>query len=226
MKAFSDEEIKIVILDHINWNTKLDASGVLVSVDNGLVTLAGTVKSYAEKQEAFESARHVSGVRAVNNEIIIFNPEEKKTVSDKKIETAIKNALAWNPHVDEETIDLQVDNGIVTLRGCVRHYSQRLKTESIVSEIKGVKKIINEISIVCTSKIEDEHIAKAIKEEVRNTGQNAAKKVNIAVNNGFVEISGSVESYPAEKRVFDVVSHTNGVTGIKNRLSVNRPAGL
>ena len=104
--------------------------------------------------------------------------------------------------------------------------SSRLKTESIVSEIKGVKKIINEISIVCTSKIEDEHIAKAIMEEVRNTDQNATKKVNIVVNNGFVEISGSVESYPAEKRVFDVVSHTNGVTGIKNRLSVNIPAGL
>lgn len=220
MRVFSDEEIKNIIVDHLDWNTRIDASRVLVSIDNGLVTLTGTVNSHAEKQEAFEAARHVSGVRAVSNEIIVFHPSEKDNVPDREIEEAVKQAFAWSPYIDKETIDVRVSDGTVTLRGCVRHYSQRLKAETIISEFKGVKKIVDELSIVCTDKIEDEHIANAIMNEVKNTDPNAAEKINITVNNGFVDISGTVDSYPAEKRVFDAVSHTNGVTGIKNNLSV------
>jgi osmotically-inducible protein OsmY len=220
MKAFSDEEIKNVIVNHLNWNTKVDASGVMVGVNDGLVTLTGIVKSHGEKQEAFESARHVSGVRAVNNEIMVFHSPEMNPVQDKDIEAAVRQAFVWNPHIDEETIEVRVKNGIVTLTGCIKYYSQRLKAEKIVSELSGVKGIVDELSIVCTDKVEDEHIAHVIKEEIRNTGTETGDHIAIHVNNGFVDISGSVDSYPEEKRIFDVVSHTHGVTGIKNNLEI------
>ena len=221
MKTFSDEEIKNVIVDHLNWNTKVDDSRILVSVDNdGLVTLTGKVNSHAEKQEAFEAARHVSGVRSVINRLIVLHPAGKKEISDEEIEKALRHAFRWDPHIDEDSIEIQIKKGVVTLRGCVTHYSQRFKAETIASQMSGIKEIVNELSITCTEPVEDEHISLAIKDEIRNTDPDAVKNIEILVNNGFVEISGSVHSYPAEKRVFDVVAHTKGVTGIKNNLSV------
>lgn len=220
MRTFSDEEIKTVIVSHLNWNTRVDGSGILVDVDNGLVTLTGSVKSHAEKHEAFESARHVSGVRAVNNRLKVLHHPEEESFSDRDIEKALRHAFQWDPHIDEDSIEIQIDDGVVTLRGCVTHYSQRFKAETIASHLSGVKEIVNELSITCTEPVEDELISQAITDEIRNTDPDAAKNIEILVNNGFVDISGSVNSYPAEKRVFDVVVHTRGVTGIKNNLSV------
>jgi osmotically-inducible protein OsmY len=221
MKTFSDEEIKKVIVDHLSWNTKVDDSKVVVSVESdGLVTLTGTVNSHAEKQEAAESARHVSGVRSVINRLIVLHPAGKKEVSDEEIEKALKHAFLWDPHIDEDAIEIQIKNGVVTLRGCVTHYSQRFKAETIASQMSGIREILNELSITCTEPVEDENISQAIMDEIRNTDPDAVRNIEILVNNGFVEISGSVHSYPEEKRVFDVVAHTKGVTGIKNNLSV------
>ena len=220
MRTFSDEEIKTVIVNHLNWNTKVDGSGILVDVDNGLVTLTGSVKSHSEKHEAFESARHVSGVRAVNNQLKVLHHSEKERFSDRDIEQALRHSFLWDPHIDEDSIEIHIDNGVVTLRGCVTHYSQRFKAGIIASQMSGVKEIVNELSITCTEPVEDELISRAIMDEIRNTDSDAVRNIEILVNNGFVDISGSVNSYPAEKRVFDIVAHTRGVTGIKNNLSV------
>lgn len=220
MRSYSDEEIKTVIVEHLSWNTDLDASKVLVSVDQGIVTLTGTVKSYAEKLEAYKAARNISGVRAVNNSTTVLQPDKKVFFSDNEIKAALKHAFTWNPHIDVESMDVQVKKGVVSLKGCVKNYSQRLKAEAIASDLVGVKGIDNELSIVCTDNLKDEQISKAIINEIENTDPDSAKNIIIAVKNGVVDISGVVKGYPAEKRVYDAVSHTRGVTGIKNNMNI------
>ena len=222
MKAFSDEEIKTMIVNYLNWNTKVDGSGILVGVENGLVTLTGTVKSHSEKQEAYKAARHVSGVRAVNNEIMIFYPPKIPTSPDEDIAAAVRHAFEWNSHIDEATINVSVDDGIVILTGCIRHYSQRLKAETIASEMAGVKGVVNDLNVVCDEKIEDELITNIIMDKIKNTDPHTAEHIKIAAKNGFVEISGNVDDYYSESRVFDAVSHTRGVTGIKNNMEIIR----
>ncbi len=220
MRVFSDEEIKTVIVNHLNWNTKVDASKVLVSVENSLVTLTGTVKSHGEKQEASKSARHVSGVRAVNNEIMVFHPPEMPPAPDEDIADAVRHAFAWNPHIDEGTINVRVNDGIVTLTGCIRHYSQRLKAETIVSEMAGVRGVVNDLNVVCNEEVEDELIKNIIMDKIKNTDPHTAEHIKIEVNKGFVEVSGTVDNYYSENRVFDAISHTKGVTGIKNNMEI------
>jgi len=48
----SDSEIERDVKDELKWNPDLDASDIAVSVKNGVVTLAGFVKSYADRYEA------------------------------------------------------------------------------------------------------------------------------------------------------------------------------
>lgn len=217
---FSDEDIKTIIVNRLNWNSKVDASKVLVSVDKGNVTLTGEVNNYAERLEAFETARDVHGVRLVDNQTTVLYPPGNKVPSDEIIEDMVKMAFTWNPLMDEERIEVQVIDGIVTLRGSVKYYWQLQKADNIVSELSGIKDCRNELNVVRTDNIEDELIAKAIMDELGNKDIINLDDIKIVVSDGFVNIRGTVSSYSEEKSIFDVVSHTRGVTRIENNLTV------
>ena len=70
----SDSEIERDVKDELQWDPDLDASDIAVSVKNGVVTLAGFVKSYTDKYEAEAAAKRVAGVTAVANDIEVRMP--------------------------------------------------------------------------------------------------------------------------------------------------------
>jgi osmotically-inducible protein OsmY len=55
-------------------NAQIDADQVMVTVRDGKVTLLGTVRSWAEKQEAEDAAWAAPGVKEVKNEIAVHAP--------------------------------------------------------------------------------------------------------------------------------------------------------
>jgi osmotically-inducible protein OsmY len=63
MKA--DSEIERDVREELKWDPDLDASDIAVSVKDGVVTLAGYVKSCTDRLEAERAAKRVAGVRAV-----------------------------------------------------------------------------------------------------------------------------------------------------------------
>jgi hyperosmotically inducible protein len=66
-----DDQIKAAIEDLLTEDPWLDASGIQVSVQQGIVTLAGTVPSRAAKRRAEELTDTVRGVRDVQNTLTI-----------------------------------------------------------------------------------------------------------------------------------------------------------
>jgi osmotically-inducible protein OsmY len=65
----SDSEIKRDVEDELRWDPRLDDTDVAVSVRDGVVELAGFVKSFPEKIEAEEAASRVKGVSGIANDI-------------------------------------------------------------------------------------------------------------------------------------------------------------
>ncbi|HET7585122.1 MAG TPA: BON domain-containing protein [Gemmatimonadaceae bacterium] len=65
----SDERIREDVNDRLTWSPELDASGVEVKVENGEVTLTGTVDDRHAKRLAEDLAEDVFGVRDVHNEL-------------------------------------------------------------------------------------------------------------------------------------------------------------
>ena len=59
----TDNEIERDVKDELQWNPDLDATDIAVSVKQGVVTLAGFVKSWSDKYEAEMAAKRVSGDR-------------------------------------------------------------------------------------------------------------------------------------------------------------------
>lgn len=67
----TDDQIKAVIEAALTDDPWLDASGVQVSVQQGIVTLTGTVPSREAKRRAEALADRVGGVRDVRNTLAI-----------------------------------------------------------------------------------------------------------------------------------------------------------
>jgi osmotically-inducible protein OsmY len=66
---------------------------------------------------------------------------------DDEIYDQVRRRLANDPDVKGAAIEVQVQDGVVTLRGTVREEKHRLKAERITRKVKGVKKVINELRV-------------------------------------------------------------------------------
>src|SRR3984893_15262833 len=69
-----DSDIKRDVEDELRWDPDIDATDVGVAVHNGVVTLTGFVRSYAQKTEAERDAKRGVGVVGVANDIEVRLP--------------------------------------------------------------------------------------------------------------------------------------------------------
>jgi len=68
-RDYDDERIRKKVTDRMVDDTDLDASDIKVGVDEGAVTLSGSVDSLWDKRRAEDIAKSVFGVRVVNNKL-------------------------------------------------------------------------------------------------------------------------------------------------------------
>jgi hyperosmotically inducible periplasmic protein len=68
-----------------------------------------------------------------------------KDLSDGQIYDQVRRKLANNPDVKGGALDVDVQNGVVVLRGRVKTNKQKAKAEQVARKVKGVKKVVNEL---------------------------------------------------------------------------------
>ena|SRR5687768_9403932 len=133
--------------EELNREPVLDASRVSVAVRDGVVTLRGAVRSYAEKCRAENIARALPGVRHVVNGL-----EVRLTVAHYRTDaglTHLTNEVLENHVVlTGEPPRALVENGWVTLRGAVASEFQKITAESVIQWLSGVRGITNEIRVI------------------------------------------------------------------------------
>jgi osmotically-inducible protein OsmY len=112
----SDGEIHSNINNVLLWDPELDATRVNVSVQNGRVTLEGSVDALWKKIEAENRVANISGVLTITNKLAVV-PNE--SFADEVIGEDVENALDRNTLVNVDEIDVKVENGVVTLYGSV-----------------------------------------------------------------------------------------------------------
>jgi len=141
----SDTELQTSVLEELKWEPGVHATDIGVSVKDGVVTLEGTVDSYAEKWTAEKAAKRLPGVKALAVDLKVKRPGSSER-TDADIARTAENALKWDVSVPEG-IKVTAENGFLTLEGQVDWQYQRSAAERVVKYLTGVTGVSNQITV-------------------------------------------------------------------------------
>ncbi|MCF6436285.1 MULTISPECIES: BON domain-containing protein [Pseudoalteromonas] len=138
------------------FNTNLDSFDINTDVKGGVVILTGKVERSVDKKLAEELVEGIDGVKEVENQITIVesaqqdksNHMDKSTFTDAKIATVIKTRFLFDTDVDASDIEVDVENGEVTLRGEVASSSEKQLAVAIAKNTADVRDVNTELKIV------------------------------------------------------------------------------
>jgi osmotically-inducible protein OsmY len=118
------------------------ADKIKVVVENGEITLEGSVPWHYQKDVAEMAVRRICGVKNVRNLI-----ELQPVVDPTELQRKIKEAFRRNAELDAENISIEADRSVVTLKGTVRSWAERDEAERIAWSAPGVTKVSDEIVV-------------------------------------------------------------------------------
>jgi osmotically-inducible protein OsmY len=213
----TDLEIKNDVLDELAWQPNIDETQIGVIVENGVVTLTGTLDSYAKKIAAEKAVKSVKGVRAIAEDIEVkYGTEYKK--SDKEIAKAAADALKWNYSVPEDKVSIKVDNGWIFLTGQVQWEYQKDAAKNAVENLIGVKGVSNSISL--KQSVEPFQIKERIKKALQRSAEVEAQNINVIVDGHKVKLQGKVHSLAEKDEARKAAYFAPGVYEVDNELEV------
>jgi osmotically-inducible protein OsmY len=213
-----DEQIKKAVVDTLYWDNRVDASGIQVKVNDGIVTLGGTVPSYGVKEAALFATWKIPGVKQVNNSSSVKFPSSTKMLTDSQIEENIKKQLEWNDSTSKENIHVKVKKGEVILEGQVDAYWKIFRAQKLASDVIGVVDIDNKLTVVPTESVTDQVIATDIINAIDRSYLLNVDDVDVKVKNGVVTLSGNLPSRALCESALEFAYHTYGVKEVKDRL--------
>lgn len=214
----TDSQIQQDVLNELKWDTRVEPTDVGVEVDNGIVTLTGTVSSWAKKVAAEEAAHRVSGVLDVANDVVVKIPGATER-NDSEIAAAVREALKWDVFVPDDRIHSTVANGLVTLKGNVDTYAQRDDAARAVRNLAGVRGLLNQITVE-KAQVTPGGLRTAIQSALERRADREAAKIQIDVEGGKVTLHGDVHSWMEREAVLGAVTGTRGVENVIDRMRI------
>ena len=167
-------------------------------VEDGIVTLTGTVDLYQRKLDAAKLARKTANVQGVRNLITVAGPN----VPDEQLEQKLARKLTYVRAGYDNTFDyfaLGVKDGVVTVEGQDRTGVGRDEALADIANMPGVKDVVANISVEPTSIFDDGirlRTARAIYRDpvLSKYAIDPARPIRIIVANGHVTLYGSVDN--------------------------------
>jgi osmotically-inducible protein OsmY len=211
----TDTQIHHDVLEELKWDSRVDETEVGVEIDDGVVTLTGTVANWGKRVAAEEAARRVIGVLDVANDIKVTVPGAGRT--DTEIAQAVRHALEWDVFVPDTKITSSVSDGRVALDGVVERWSEREDAERAVRNLAGVKGVVDRIVVRPQTPVAAD-VRKAIEAALERRAEREARNIRVDVHDGTVTLSGDVHSWAERKSVLAAARFTPGVRAVEDRL--------
>ncbi|MDQ1183700.1 MULTISPECIES: BON domain-containing protein [Agrobacterium] len=142
--------------------------------------------------------------------------------TDSDIKRDVESELKWDPDIDASDVGVAVKNGVVTLSGFVRSFTQKYEAEKAAKRVRGVLGVANDIEVRLPSIHErpDPEIARSAVEALKYELPYSHENIKVVVKNGWVTLEGNVEWEYQRNRAEVAVRKVKGVRGISNLVTL------
>lgn len=149
------------------FNGNLDSFDINTDVKNGDVILTGKVENSVDKKLAEELVANIDGVMSVDNKLTVIEDRDMDSMTSKmsddmeegyeegaseltdaKIATVVKTRLLMDTDISGFDIDVDVENGVVTLTGTVDSDAEEDLAIEIAKNASDVKNVENNLTVV------------------------------------------------------------------------------
>ncbi|HLF55456.1 MAG TPA: BON domain-containing protein [Thermoanaerobaculia bacterium] len=212
-----DKQLQKDVLNEVDWEPSVHAEDIGIAVKDGVVTLSGSVGTYAEKLAAERAAKRVRGVKAVAVDIEVKVPSMLRR-SDTDIAKAAVDALAWDVEVPHEKLKVKVENGWITLDGEVDWAYQKDAAARAVRNLAGVRGLTNMVTL--KPHVETAEIKRRLNDAFKRNAELEAKSIRVDTTDGKVALWGKVHSWQQHDEATQIVWSAPGVIEVEDHLTI------
>jgi hyperosmotically inducible periplasmic protein len=219
-----DQQIQQAVSMKVHDSTPLQ--NVQSSVEDGIVTLTGTVNLYQDKLDAAKKVKKLANVAGVRNHIVVAG----ETVSDAQLEKKLATKLAYDRVGYRDNafnyFAVGVKDGVVTVTGETINDVARDSALATVQRLAGVKDVISEVKVLPVSNFDDAIRIRTARAIYRDSvlGRYATDPVDpirIVVENGHVTLYGTVQNQMDKTIAGLRANSVFGTFSVNNKLSVD-----
>ena len=222
-----DSRIESTAKQSYVFKTYLKDDDIKIQSMDGVVTLTGTVSEESHKSLAQETMAGLPGVKSVDNKLEIKG-EPTTANSDAWLRDKVKVALLFHRSVSASTTEVDVKDGMVTLRGDAASQAQKELTTEYAKGVEGVKDVNNEMTVTETSKktrtvgekIDDASITAQVKMTLLYHRSTSALNTKVETKRGVVTLYGKASNAAELDLATKLANDVNGVKGVKNRMTI------
>lgn len=146
-EQIDDAVITSKIKTKLTADPEVNPFNIDVDTEDGVVRLSGKVSQAEARREAVRLARDTQGVRRVINEITVGERTVSDRVDDASIVTRLKAKITADPDLNPLNIDVDSEDGVVTLSGQVESNENREEAERLAKNTEGVRKVNNRLKV-------------------------------------------------------------------------------
>lgn len=141
---------------------------------------------------------------------------------NETLKNEVMEAIRLEPLLNTAQIEVNTDEGIVTLSGTVDSYVKKRAAEHVVGKVPGVRAVAEKIKVKfgADDTKTDEALASEILKALQFTPGLLKYSISVLVEDGWVTLVGKVKWIAQKEEVERAVHHLSGVRMITNNISI------
>lgn len=229
----------------IALNRNLGLFDISVDVNGDTAVLTGTVESDVERDLAEQIALGVDGIARVDNQVTVDAEHEgertearsdfSQRVQDATITATVKSKLLWNDNTHGMDINVETNNGVVTLNGTAPSDASKDLAEGLAENTDNVRSVENNLRVApdgddadrtddsrtAGDTVNDAWVTSKVKSSYLFNRNLSGMDIEVETNNGQVTLAGEVANDTEKALAVEVAENIRGVNGVNaERLTI------
>lgn len=229
-----DDQIESSVKQSHVFKTYLKDDDIKIKAKDGTVILTGTVSEESHKTLAAETVASLPDVKSVDNKLEVKD-EKHAEMSDAWLMAKVKTTLLFHRSVSGIKTEVDVKDGIVTLRGDAENQSQKDLATEYAMDIEGVKNVKNEMIVskakkeikketketrTIGDKIDDASITALVKTTLLYHRSTSGLQTEVDTKNGVVTLSGKAKNAAEKDLASKLAKDVKGVEDVNNLMTI------